>query len=256
MAYNDIQKQALQNVASNMPVRNQQVASQIAAGRALSTQQLAKSLTSAPDVGNMARASQQAAPAVVQQAGQKQVAAAQTAAQNAVSIGQQALQNQQQQAANALAVKKLQIDGVVSKNNARLAALSEDVKNKLLDQQLQFKKDEAGRTLFNERQLTDWAITKAKSTEDFKNYQQKSQQMHSRVMQVLQAAQQKILQQIDQQNKMDVQKIDQKARQELLELKSAADRAIRRQQERDAENAAMAGAAWGIVGLVGGLASK
>lgn len=164
-----------------------------------------------------------------QQLGAKQAAAA---GQQALQAGAQQQQQLQQVGGLAAQERGLQAEQKVgeaqrglSKQARRLAdklsEVSEDAKDELLDEQLSFKRDEANRALMNERQMADWAITKAKNREEYLDYAQSAMQMHERKVKMLKAAHDKIKQAIKQGYVIEGQRLDQDAKRKLIEQERA-----------------------------------
>lgn len=243
----------IQNLANAMPVRNAQAAAGIKQANDLGVQALANQATGAADkVANVKQASQQVGAAQTAATGQKQVAQAQQQVQQAGQIGSAGLQEQAATAQNALATKKLNLDKEHLTNTNRLAALSRDLKQKLFDDNMTFKRDETGRAFFNDRQLCDWAVTKAKSQEEFKNYQQKVMQAYDRKMQMLEVAHRKILQAIDQASRQNVQIAQYQGNKALYKAKAAMEAKIAELGDKRKAAGQMWGTGLGVVGGVAG----
>jgi len=199
-------------LAQTVPGINEQAAGQQKAARDILLQRQVGAL---PTQRAEAKASQQLAGAMTQQAGQDALAAGQAQAQTAAQ-GQQlsnaALQNQasaqlaqrklvqnkaladlssakqdemavamlqsrkrvmdaEQQAADAL-----QTFGIDQDNSLQMATIQQrkdlqrlgnDVKDKLVDSRLRFEKDEMGRKFTNERQLSDYILSNARTQQEF-----------------------------------------------------------------------------------------
>jgi hypothetical protein len=163
--------QALQNLSGQLPVANQKVAAGQAAARDL---QLQQSLSKLPQGAAPATAAQIGAGQAAA-AGQDQLKSASNQIQQQGQIGEmgikeQAIQNQASVANQQASNRQLEMD-----NSKSLAEVDEKAKQELFDKQIQFRKDEAGRTVFNERQLADYAKLNAKSDEEYKSYAQKAE---------------------------------------------------------------------------------
>lgn len=135
--------QQLKNLQSQIPVANQQVA---------------QGLQSAQDIqlkGQIKRATPGAGPGAAQQLGAAQTQASgqtalQTAAQSSKQLGQAATMGLQQQGLESqqkLGAQQRQLSTLQRGYQDRLSTLGNELKDKLLDQQLQFRQDERGRTL-------------------------------------------------------------------------------------------------------------
>lgn len=137
-----------------------------------------------------------------------------------------------------------------------LSAISKDAKQELYDKQLEFKRDSAGRKMLSERQLADWMLTKAAGEEDLKNFEQRSQQLHSRKLQLMQAAYAKISQT---EKQLAQRGSDLRARQLKLEIaaaKAAAEEKIRKQKAKKGAMGMMVKGAFTVAGaIVGGMYS-
>ena len=70
-----------------------------------------------------------------------------------------------------------------------LARLGQDVKTKLLDNRLRFKKDERGRAFSNERQLADYVASSAASKQEFNQKMSQLENMHKQKTLILQQTQ-------------------------------------------------------------------
>lgn len=245
-------QRGLAGLAAQMPVRNQAIADQQKAARLL---QLQQSIAQLPT--GTAPTAQQAAgmgTAMAQQAGAEQVNRAQEMVKQSAQLGQlgqqeQQLAGQQQLAAAQQAGQQESLDQA-----SRLAALDASAKKELFDNQLQFKKDEANRTLFNERQLADYKMMTASRAEDFKNWSTRSQQVHDRNVQVLQTVSAKLEEAIKQQYSLGKQKQDQALTNELIQLKRDNDMRLAKAQANAANTAAMWGALGSAAMMAGGVA--
>ena len=241
------------SLANQMPIRNQQAATGIKQANDMGIQAISGTLAAQP---NITRASQQAGAALAADTGQKQVVQAQQQASQVGQIQQQAVQGAANTAQNDLAARKIAIDNQSLTNAQKLGTLSTDLKDKLFDANLQFKKDEQGRTLFNDRQLCDWAKTKACSQEEFKNYSQQAMQTYERKAQVLQTAHNRIMQAISQEMKKGIQDYNQAAMAHMTEQKMALEEYMKEHSAAKAEAQAKWGAVMGaggaVIGAIGG----
>lgn len=144
------------------------------------------------------------------------------------------------------------LQGQARRAEARLFNLDQRVKNELLDNQLTFRKDELGRTLFNERQLADYALANAKSEEELQNYAQLVQQISSKKMQILSAAHAKIQQELKQAYTKEATEENAKLKRELAVAEYNMRRKMEKEQADARNRAGMLGAAGSIVGAVAG----
>lgn len=125
---------------------------------------------------------------------------------------------------------------LVSTEQARtLDALGRDVKAQLFDSRMSFEKGEAGRKFANERQLMDFAVVSAKNEEDLKNKLQIMQNTAKKELIMMEAAYQKISSALERGYLDEKRELDQKTKAQLMEMKQAAERAMKR-KARNAAN--------------------
>lgn len=241
----------LRTLADQVPAANQQVAQSLQQGRLTSMQSqvgatpaAAATSTNAQNMGTEQAAS----------TGNIQINQAKTNQAQLGQVAQQGVAEGQQANQAAKAGQQLALAGTERDNAARITNLSETSKNELLDKQLDFSKSQAQLGYLNQRQLADWAVTKAKSASDLKDYQQMSQEMSDRKVEMLQAAHNKIMQEMENNNRSQVVKLDNDTTMALEQHKKDIEVAIAK-AKADAKNQAtiwtMAG---GIVGgVVGGI---
>lgn len=243
-----IRMQQLKKLAGAMPIANQQVASGLQQAAATQFQSAIKGAQPGMGVGTAQQtgaqaAATQAAPLVqAAQQTQQQVGQVQNLAQNQAGIESQQRLGKAQ-------------SGLAERGRAQadaLAKLNNNIKNELLDSQLQFAKDERGRTLLNDRQLADAAILNAKSEEDILNYKQSIQQMNARKLQTMQAAYHKLAQAMQSGVDSAGRQLDFQTRQQIKTMMTDAEKAIQAEKNRIEANTAMWGAAGTLVGSIVG----
>jgi len=238
----------LNTMASQAPLQQKQATTSMgAASQASMRQQVAQ----AP--GPLTTAQQQQAGA--QQAatmGSQRLQAAQQGIQQQAQIGQMGLQQQAQQSKEKLAERQLGLRTKQRNLENQLASMGEQVKQKLFDSNMTFQRDELGRTAWNERQLADWVVKKAKSVEDLRNYQMKVAQISKRKMQYLKTAQQKLTQALEQASTDKMQALDQASRERIARAKIEIERQLREEADAAASRGAMGAGAGGIIGTVVG----
>lgn len=241
-----------------MPVANPTLAAGIDASRTMQLSALAGKLSGQPAPGT---AAPQATPAAIgalaagatAQAGQQRAAAATTAAQGAAAGQQLALGQQRSQIAQATGERQIGLQERAADNEAKLAGLDRSLKEQLLDAQMQFQTDAMGRTVFQEGQLLDWAASKAKNAEEFKDYQQTVQQAADRHRQMLTAVQKKIANAMEMDAKGELQGLDQETRKELKEAAAQVERQLAAAEAAASQRAAMIGGLFTVGGAaVGG----
>lgn len=242
---------ALQNLSNSLPVANSRVAKGQQAARDM---QLQQAVAAAPANQNTTQAAQTTAAAATQNAGQQMIENATGQIKEQSQLGTVGLQEQQDlfqqgQATTRLAGRQESLD-----STERLAKLDSAAKQELFDKQMKFEKDEAGRTLWNEEQLQDYARQNARSDDQLKNYQLTVEQATKRKLQTMEQAYNLIQLDLDNQLASAEQKKDQTAKQQIIQAKREADAAMQREKERRANNAAawqQGGATVG--GIVGGV---
>jgi hypothetical protein len=240
-------QKALKQLSAQFPVANQQVANGVQAARQISLQQQVGQ--AAP--GTSYRAAQQAGAATAAQAGQQAVQQAGAAQNQQVQLGQLGLQEQGRQLRSDAAGQELALGREQMQTGDRLSRLGMAQKAELFDKQLQFKDDEMGRARLNDRQLIDWAATKAKSAEDFANYSQMAEQTAARQQQIMDMAFKKVSQSLEQGYLGGKQKLDQASK---LEIQSMLAEAKKAQEER-ANAAKNKSTMWQAAGTLGGIAA-
>ena len=140
----------------------------------------------------------QAGAEAVQQQAKAQAQAREQEAQLAAGK-EQARQAQQGLAQrDVLQERKLALGKSLRDAENRLQALGMTTKQELFDSTMRFEQDEIGRTIFNERQLLDYAVTHAKDIEAMQDYEQTISQMSERRLRLMQVAQSKIEQALQQ----------------------------------------------------------
>lgn len=217
----------LEKLALSLPMENQQFARQQQEARLAQLQQQMSTLS--PGTGGV-RTAQQLGAQQARQAGDIQLKAAQQTQAQTQVLGQEALAEQ----ARAKRGRGFELTVALNQQQRqaanRLNRIDIQLKNNLLDQQLQFKQTQAGQALFNERQLADWAIAKAQSQEEYANYAQAATQMYQRELQILETANKK-LEQILKQNYIKENKpLDREMRRQLTEQKAALELSIKKKE--------------------------
>ena len=112
----------------------------------------------------------------------------------------------------------------------QLGALDSSATQQIMAEKAQFTEDSFGRKQLSENQLNDWYTTRAGNEESWSNYQQRSQQLHSRKISIMQMSYDKI----DQMQRQVASEVNQSINQDLLktidEKKSALAEKIKREQ--------------------------
>lgn len=240
----------LNKLAANLPVVNQEIANNMQAARTTQLQQAIASM--APEQEGTTALAQQVGGQQAQQAGAIQVQAAQRTAQQAQQVGQMALQEDRMQKQQELFTRQ---QSLAQRNRGltnQLARLDSNLKDQLLDQQLSFKRDEFGRTIWNERQLADFAVVQAKTQIDLENFEQTMHQQSQRRLQIMQAVQAKLKQVLDQNFMREGQALDQKTRLYIAEKMREAKEKEARERARRASRGALLQGAFTVAGAAAG----
>lgn len=241
----------LKNLAGAMPIANQKAADAAEQARVTRLQQAVGQITAPgpgvtpPGPGGI----QQMAAQQVAQQGQNQIQAQANLGKQAQALGQMALAEDKQAKQVELQQKHRTLMATQRNNQDRLFRVSEEGKRALFDNQMTFRKDDLGRTLFNERQLADWAILKAKNSEELANYEQMVTQASQRRMTLLKAAEAKIRQELQQIEMKSEQELDQGLKQRLYLAKAKLEEKLRREKAEAASRAAMWQAGGTILGI-------
>lgn len=240
------------NLAGQMPGQNKQVVSGL--------QEAAKSQMQA-QLGGAQPLGQPMGIRQVQQLGAQATAAQaqpilqvqQQAQQEAARLGQMSLEDKQQQAQKQLQERQFNIQRGQRDMESQLGVLNKDLKQRLLDDQFSFQKDELGRTLFNERQLLDYKVATAKSGIELRELEQKMRQTGQRKLQMLKTAQAKLNRELTQEFQKGQQELDQEQRKRLIQAKVAIDKKIAREQARARNRGSMFSAIGTLAGVaIGG----
>lgn len=244
-----INQSIFRNIAGQMPGQNQQVVSGLQeAARAQMQSQIGGAAPLGQPLG-IRQVQQLGAQATAAQA-QPLLQVQEQAQKQAAQMGQLALQQQQQDSQRRLQERQLDQSRAQRQFENQLNTLNSNVKQRLFDDQLQFQKDELGRTFFNERQLMDYKLATAKSQVEMRDFEQKLRQAGSRKMQLLKSAQAKLTQELQQNFAKGQQELDQASTKKLVEAKRAIEEKIRREQAAARNRASMVSA----IGTLGGIA--
>jgi hypothetical protein len=242
--------QNLNKLAAAIPVANQQIASGMQQARETQLQQTIGQMT--PEQAATPRLAQSMGAQQAAQASAIQLGAQQKTQQSAVVAGQQAMVQDKIQKQQELFTRSQALSQKNRYLENELARISQSAKDKLLDQQLSFKRDELGRTVWNERQLADYKIATAKDEEDFLNYRQEASNLSERRMKMLTMAQRKLEQILEQGYISTNQKLDQASRLKIAENLAELKRKQARESARQSSNMGMWAGAGTVVGAVAG----
>lgn len=238
----------LEKLAMSLPQENQQMAQ--AQQQARMTQLQEQVRQAGPGLGP--RAAQELGAQQAAQAGQIQLGAAQQTQQQQQLLGQEALAERAREQRGAGFAQQIALGEQQREAADRLARIDRTLKSRLLDDQLQFRRDQAGQALLNERQMADWAVSKAQSAEEYASYAQAAQQVYERELQMLETANKKITQVLQQNYIKEGKPLDRQLRMKLAQQKKQLELEIQKKQNKAANNAAMWQAGGTIVGGVAG----
>lgn len=153
-------------------------------------------------------------------AGQQTAQQAQAGAQQAQQAQQRAAQTYEMQSQQQsldfqrnFMEKQQRLAEMQRTNQEQFGNLSRELEATLLQEQLQFQKDEIGRTLFTERQLLDYKVSQAKTQNDMEAYRQQVSLIAKRKRAILDT----LRAQVEMQLKNEFQKAEQEKDQALTE---------------------------------------
>lgn len=235
---------ALQNLAGNLPVASQRIATGQNAARQIQLQQAVKA---APVGGATIAPAQETGAALATNAGQQAIQNAQNQLQQQGQIGQLGIAEQGRQNQAELASLQAGSRQQAMDETQKFAALNEGLKKQLYDDTMQFQKDELGRTVFNERQLADYARLNAQSDEQFRNYEQSTKLASKRKLQLLEQAYSMIEEDLRQQYAEAEQRKDMDAKRYIMTQQKKAEQEIQRARNNAANQAMAWKAAGGVV---------
>lgn len=240
----------LNKLAASIPVANQQLANNMQAARTTQLQSAIGGM--APEQAGTTALAQQIGAQQAQQVGAIQVQAAQKTAQQTQQVSQMALQEDKMQKSQELFTRQQALNQRNRALTNQLARLDNNLKDRLLDQQLEFKKDEFGRTIWNERQLADFAILQAKTQIDLDKFEQMIDQQSRRRLQIMQTVQAKLKQVLEQNYLREGQELDQATRTFIAEKLRESKLKEAREKSRRASRGAMIQGVFTVAGAVAG----
>jgi hypothetical protein len=230
------------------PVTNPRAAQRMADTQAIQTRAL---VGSAP--AGAPTAQPQAAAAIQKQAGQIGLQdQAQQAGQAKQQVGQQ-MAGQRLEQSRQLAGQQQAFQESQRKLDSQLFSINQQAADEAQRQRNDFAEGRAQRDYLQEQELADWALSNAKSEDEFKDRIQSINQAHARRSAVIQQAYKVAMQDLEQKSRkasFEDRKIINK---EIAQMKRAAEEEQRKQQNEAANRSAMAGAiGMGVGALVGG----
>ena len=183
---------------------------------------------------------------------QQQAQAVQRAQQTKLQLQEGQVRQEQAQAVlgqrEVLNQRRAALQTSLRKAEDTLTKLGMTTKQDLFDSSLRFEQDELGRTIFNERQILDYAVTHAKDVEAMQNYEQAISQMSERKLRLMQVAQQKIEQELRNAYAAEQSALNQEAKLALTKAKAAADEKAAREKANAQNRTSMWSAVTGLAG--------
>lgn len=240
--------QQLDKLAQRLPFENEQA---LDLQNQAATTQLQQAVATAPANASPQQAQQLGAQSAAQR-GQLAAQSSQQAQNQQAQLTQLAMQERSRQGNAALNQLQLGLTKKERQLQSSLAQLGREYKNELFDKQLQFNKDELGRTAFNERQLQDYALLKARGVEDMRDYEQKVRQYSQRRMKMLEASLAKIKQAMQQEADASDQELNQETKKKLAIAKAELEKKLSKEAMAQRNRASMFAAGGTIVGAIAG----
>lgn len=181
---------------------------------------------------------QQAGAAVQQAQQQGFIQAQQQGTQQSLELRQQANRIDAAQQEATLKERELGIQTQQRKLQQRIYNMDRRLGNELFRKQVQFKKDQLGRTLFNEQQLSDYRRLTAQNKEELIKYEMQLRQMWEKKQSFLKIAHEKAVQEYKNKFERGEFEKDAEAKKSMLEFIQKLER-DQIQAQADAANSAM-----------------
>lgn len=246
---NNNRVKALKTLATNIPNANEQVAQGLNSARVMQLQNTVKQLR--PGM-SAAVAGQTLGKEQTEQAGQISLQQqAQTQKQTQELTGQ-ALAEQSIKAEQNIGRERRNLSELGLKNARLLAAIDEDAKDEIIDRQLEFKRNQAGQALLNERQLQDFAILTARNEQELQDYGQAVQNAYERKSQMYSQAAAVLKQSMSQAYTARERQLDNQSTQRIQAAIQAAEEKARRARNKAAGRAGILQAVFTVGGAVAG----
>jgi hypothetical protein len=154
----------------------------------------------------------------------------------------------QQNRAEKLQERQFGVQDLEANYSKELFAMDRKAHAELYDQEMKFKEDELGRVQWTEKQLMDYAITKARSDEDLINLEVATQQAMAKKEYVLTLAHKRLLQAIANNNALDEQHRDQALERQLMEAEA---KTRKKMQDLKAKQGMISGIITGATTILG-----
>jgi hypothetical protein len=244
------QAELIRKLEQAMPVANVNVQKQQKAARSMQLQQAVGGMT--PQQATAPGLAQTIGGAQAQTAGQQAVQGAQTTQEQAGQLRGMAAAEQAGQQQKALGEQKLGLGETELKESEKLSAKARDMQDKLFKQQLQFKRDELGRTMYQETAKMDYALLSAKNDEDLKDKLADIEYASDQSLLAMEALNKKLAATLD--NEAALRELDKRgvSRQKIAELKQQMEEAAAKKKAKAANRMAMYQAGGMIAGAVVG----
>jgi hypothetical protein len=234
-----------------MPGANAAVTQQLEATRKLQ-QQNAIAQAGKVQPQNVAAQAQAAGVQAAAQQGQARATEQQQNLQGQQEIRQAMIQDRAQEETNAARLRGYENTKVLFEAERRLENLDSRLKQDIYDKQLQFKEDEIGNTMFDERQLLDYKIATAKDDNDLLAYEQQVEQASRKKQVMLDVALRRIKQELANDLQGETSSLSREQRIALGQKAQALQDKIRKEQNKSKNRAAMFQAGGQILGAVAG----
>jgi hypothetical protein len=188
---------------------------------------------------------------VAQVKGQEQIKEQQQQVQQAQQQRQVQASEQKVQKVKQLMQTKQELTQKSMQNSQALDSLQMNLRQEYVDKVTKFKKDEIGRTVFNERQLADWAATKARNEEDYAEYEQAMLQAIEKKNAVMEQAFKTVSRHLEQEFIKAEQAKDQAAMEQIAGIRNR----IAKEQAEARKKAAQSASLWTTGGTLLGIAA-
>jgi hypothetical protein len=211
----------LQQLSAQLPVASARLQQQQQAARDL---QLQQAVQKAPEAVPVQATAAQIGQAQAASAGQQAIAAAQKQVESQAQVAEQAVAVERLDSQKGLAQAEMGVRQQQQDLETKLSNVSLDGKRELYDKTMEFKRDELGRTKFNEDQMDDYALSKARNEDEFRNYSQQVDLLYQRKQTLYDVQLKKVSQELQQQSQLKNQLLDQLQGTELTALQKRAAR--------------------------------
>lgn len=183
------------------------------------------------------------APQNVQAQAQVQQSAIATGVSLGMAEGQQRLKQQEQTYQQTLTTVQKEKEQILDSRRSALDAIGKGVTKQLFDEQMDFKKDELGRTMFNERQLRDAAIMTARTENEAQDRLQTMQQHSQTKIDIMTAAVNKLNTAVSRGWLVRQNELDFDHRKKLAKIAKEMQDKINKEKNKSANRGAFMGAA-------------